>query len=826
MKTLKGFLLKFIILTITFITIVSLYFMFKHKPPSDFEAALDVATLPVITTNYNGLELNALHGYTNEMEAQYMRDVITPLNSNGKLDINIYRYDNTIVSISYQIKSLDTTKLIEDRVLDNLTVDSSTTTAALDISSLPNSDEEYLLIIKLSTEKHENVYYYSRIVHQSKSDIKEQIEFVNGFSTSTLDDEAFKNYISNLEISASRDNSNLADVDLQSTFNNLTWGNMEVERVSEPYISITEISGDISCFLLKYKVRAKNDYDTYQYYNVTEFFRVKIGINITYLYVYDRAVEQIFDPTSQNISSTRINLGLDSDLKLKYKTNSTGSFVSFVKDGSLWSMDMKKNEIISIFSFEDMEVGDVRMEYDQFDIEIISTDSDGNTLFLVYGYMEKGGHEGQVGVALYNYTRDDNTLKELVFVPSTKPFSIIKDSVGKFAYLTDNNILYFMIGNSIYTVTMDNNEYIQLATNLNAGNYISNESNNIIAWHENTSINNAESIRVFDVEGHRDYKITAEEGEYIKVIGFIENDLVYGVANKSDVYTDANGKTIFPMYKINVNIYNEEEPDETSVETYFKENIYISSVSITNNILDLTRISKDASGNFVSIDNDKWVNKTASHSNIIEISTISTNLKKKELILNFAYTITSSDNLSLSSPETVTFTPPNKLNLNDGININNLYYVYAYGKMMANFEDAKQAIEYANTHFGQVIKADGNIIWAKLSRPDLAKLTDTTALVEKKYTTLDDILNDSDYKVLNLTGTNFSNVLYYGIYDIPVITHTQNLGYVILSAYSSYYGKVDTVAFTSLTTGEITKMSYTEAVSAVEASGNIFLVLK
>lgn len=826
MKTLKGFLIKFLILTITFIAIVSLYFIFKHKPQSDFEATLDVATLPIITTNYNSLELNALHGYTNEMEAQFMRDVITPLDSDGKLDINIYRNDNTIVSVSYQIKSLDTTILIEDCVLDTLKVDGNTANASLDISTLPNKDEEYLLIIRLSTEKHGNIYYYSRVIEQTKSEIVEQIEFVNGFSTSTLDANAFENYIGNLEISASRDNSNLANVDLQSNFNNLTWGNLNVERVSEPYVSITEISGDTSCFLLKYKVRAKNDYDTYQYYNVTEFFRVKIGINVTYLYVYDRDVEQIFDPISQNISSTRINLGLDSDLEIKYKSNSSGSFVSFVKDGSVWSMDMKQNQIISIFSFEDMEVGDVRMEYDQFDIEIISTDSDGNTLFLVYGYMEKGAHEGQVGVALYNYTRSDNALKELVFVPSTKPFSILKDSVGKFAYLTESNVLYFMIGNSIYTVTMDSNEYVQLVTNLTKGNYIINESNNIIAWHENTSINSAESIRVFDVEGHRDYKITAEEGEYIKVIGFIENDLVYGIANQSDVYTDTNGKTVFPMYKIDVNIYNEEESDESNVETYSKENVYVSDVTISNNILDLTRISKDASGNFVSIDNDKWVNRNASHSDIIEISTISTNLKKKELILYFAYTITSSDSLSSSVPNTVTFTSANKLNLNDGINIDNLYYVYAYGKKMANFEDLKQAIEYANTHFGQVIKADGNIVWAKLSRPDLAKLTDTTALLEKKYTTLDDILNDSDYKIMNLTGISFSNVLYYGIYDIPVITHTPDLGYVILSAYSSYYGKVDTIAFTSLTTGEITKMTYSDAVSAVEASGNVFLVLR
>ncbi len=825
MKTIKGTILKIVVFLLIFISVAALYFTLNHKEPSLPEENLDTATLPVITMHYDGLEFNALHGYTSPMEAQYMRDVITPLSSDRQLSISIYRYDNNIVGISYEVRSLDTARLIEDVALEEWQVNDSDVTAVLDISTIPEKDEEYLLIIKLTTEKHGNIYYYSRIMEQSESEISAQLDFVNNFSLSTLDSAAFESYIGNLEISPSRDNTNLADVDIHSSFNNLTWGNLNVERVSQPVVSITEISGDTSCFQLKYKVRAKNDYDTYQYYNVTEFFRVRLGINTTYLYVYDRNVEQIFDPTEQNISKTRINLGLDSDLTVKYKTNSSGSFVSFVKDGSLWTMDMAENRIISIFSFEDMADGDVRMEYDQFDIEIISTDDNGDTLFLVYGYMEKGAHEGQVGVALYKYYYDNNSVTELVFVPSSKPYNILKDSVGKFAYLTEDNLLYFMIGDSIYTVTMDSNEYVQLVTDLRPGNYIINENNNILAWHENTTIYGADSIRVIDVDAKKDFTIKAGEGEYIKAIGFIENDLIYGTARISDVYTDASGNTIFPMYKIDVLLHTSDSNQEQTTETYAKDNVYISNITITDNILNLTRLSKDENGNFTAIDDDKFVNRRAEGSDIVELTTITTELKKKECVLYFAYTVTSSNKLSLVSTEAFSFISANKLDLNDGTDTGDIYYVYAYGTLAASFTDLKSAIEYADENFGMVIESSGNIMWAKITKPDLAKLSDTSELISKKYQSVEAILSDEGYTSYNLTGTSFANILYYGSKDIPVITYMENMGYVILSAYSSYQGVVDTLAFTSLTTGEITKMSYSDGLASVQASGNIFVVM-
>jgi len=228
MKVIKNTIIKIIILFLIFAGVIAVYFILNHKEPVSPADNLDIATLPVITMHYDSLEFNALHGYTSQMEAQYMRDVITPLDSKRQLPITIYRYDNNIAGISYEVRSLDTSRLIESVDLSHWEADDSSSHATLDISTIPDKDTEYLLIIKLTTEKHGSIYYYTRIIEQNKCEITPQLNYVNGFSKSTLDDVSFENYIGNLEIEPSRDNTNLADVDLTSSFNNLTWGNLSV----------------------------------------------------------------------------------------------------------------------------------------------------------------------------------------------------------------------------------------------------------------------------------------------------------------------------------------------------------------------------------------------------------------------------------------------------------------------------------------------------------------------------------------------------------------------------------------------------------------------
>lgn len=834
MKAIKIAILKLVFLLIVLIGTIAAYFVFTYEKTEDPAESISTATLPVITMKYREQNINVLNGYTNEMQGKYMRQALTPYGEDGTVTLDIERYANVIAAISYQVRSVDTERLIDSEEIKEWTTDGEDIYVTLNMSNIMKEDTEYLLIINLVTETHGNVYYYVHLKNPSGQDIEKQLEFVYDFSRLTISKEVTEKYGAYLEYDPSTDSSNLANVNIKSSYDNIQWGDLKVTRATDPVVTIKEILGNIGCYELQYKVKAQDEYGTEEYYNVTEYFRLRTVSSGMYLDVYERKANQIFNPNTQSVSSTRINLGLDDDLKIHYKTSPTGSYVSFVKEGSLYMLDMEENKVTELFSFEKLTEEDVRIENKKFDIEILSTDTKGNTMFMVYGYMAKGAHEGQVGVALYQYDYKENQVTELIFVPSDRPFDIFRDSVGKFAYMTEENLLYFMVGNSIYTVTMDSNEYMQLVTGLTKGNYVINEYNNILAWHENASVYDADTIRVIDVDAKKDYTIQAPEGDRIKVIGFIGNDLVYGTAHTSDIYQNASGQTVFPMYKVNVMVYGDgenssdsPEDEETNIiETYQKDNIYVTDVSIKENVMTLQRKMKNADGSFTDTAEDKYVNKKGEDKALVTLNTISTELKKTEVVLTLPYTITSDNKFEAVQTDSIQFVSANTLNLDQSEYVMNKYYVYASQGLQGIYSTASEAITYANSVFGVVVEDSGNLLWARINKPDLAKLSDTTKIVSRGYASLEQVQADSEYQVTDISGIDFAALLYYGANDIPVITWINEYGCVILSAYSGYQGNIDTLAFTVCQTGEIIKMPYANAKATLEAAGSRYLILR
>lgn len=812
--------IKILILFFVFISTIAIYFVATMEKGETQEEAMQTASLPVVSMMYEDNVINIIHGYTLQMDAKYMRDSITPLEVDRKLSMNINIYDNVVAGISYELRSLDTTRLIEKTNVTEYDIEGSNVLTTLNLSNIIDSNEEYLLVIKIVTEKHGEINYYTRVIDQSEVDVPSHIKFVTGFSESTLDSEAAEKYMAYLEPKSSADNTNLAKVNLNSSFTNVTWGDLEVSRVTTPIVTIKELLGDVGCYELCYKVKAIGAGDIVQYYNVTEYFRVRQGVNVMYLYVYERTMEQIFECDNQSVSSTRINLGLDSDLNVETSNSPTGSYVSFVKERNLWLMDMNSNKMISVMSFESGKDSDIRDVFNENNIEIVSTNSDGNVLFLVYGYMNKGEHEGKVGTALYQYNYSSNHVDELVFVASNKPYEILKGQVGKFAYITKDNIIYLMVDDNIYTITTDSNEYVQLANNLQEGNFIINNDNNIVAWHENSTIYEADSIRVIDATNGNDYKITSEEGDYVKALGFIGNDLVYGLAHKSDVYADEYGNTVFPMYKIVVEIYDSEE---TAV--YQKDNIYITEVDINGNMLMFKRMKKASEGTFEAARDDQLINKTESDIAAIEQYTIATDLKKTELVLKFAYTVTSNNTLAKEYPEEINFVAVNDIGKTDEELEDDNYYVYADGSLQLCTTSINNAIKMASSEYGVVVDGSGNYIWARLSKLDNKVVASATSAAAPHYANIQAVLSDDSINKLDISSIEISDILYYITKDMPVLVNLPDRGVVAISGYSGYLGNVDTIYFRAYD-GESFNMTIASAETAITEGGGRYVVIR
>ena len=117
----------------------------------DLTTEMKEATLPVITMYQGDQELNELHGYVTEMDAAYMRDTITPVGEDRKLPIVIQTNQTAVDTISYEIRSLDATRLIANADVTSYEERSGKITADLQIQNLLEEGEEYLMIIRLGS---------------------------------------------------------------------------------------------------------------------------------------------------------------------------------------------------------------------------------------------------------------------------------------------------------------------------------------------------------------------------------------------------------------------------------------------------------------------------------------------------------------------------------------------------------------------------------------------------------------------------------------------------------------------------------------------------
>ena len=205
-----------------------------------------------------------------------------------------------------------------------------------------------------------------------------------------------------MEPSVSSDNSNLNHVTIESDVTNVMWGVLKPEIASDVNWDIKETNSVYTSILLKYRVKCIGETKE-EVYEVNEFFKVRKYGKKLYLLAYDRTMEQLPDKNGDVVSAKGVELGITS-AEVLYKVTKDGNQVAFVQGRQLWSYDRNDDSLTLVFGFEDGEKEEVRNTYDQHDIRITTMDDKGNMSFMVYGYMNRGSHEGEVTITIMNTT--------------------------------------------------------------------------------------------------------------------------------------------------------------------------------------------------------------------------------------------------------------------------------------------------------------------------------------------------------------------------------------------------------------------------------------
>lgn len=812
-----------------------------NQGTTDMTMEMGQATFPVVTVRFNGIEMNPMHGYRKEMKTNLMRESITPLMSGRKVSLQIDRFGAEISSMAFEVRSVDGERLIENTQIPEWEErDDGTLFVTLELKDLIDMNQEYELILLLTPASGETIRYYTRIISQEDYHVTDKLEFVKDFTTKTFDKEAAKSLTKYLESNSSGDNTNLGKVTIHSSFDQITYAGLPITAKTDPQITIKEIDEQTGSFLTDFYVTT-SDAEAENLYHVQEYYRLRYTSDRIYLLDYERTMDQVYREEGNVYANNKIMLGITAD-NIQMEESDDGNILAFVSGNRLFSYNTVDNKMAYLFGFYDKDNVDARTLYNMHRMKILDVSEGGNVTFLVYGYMNRGKHEGEVGISAFYYDSTVNTIEELVYIPSEDPQDVIMEKVNQLSYINRDGILYLMDNRHIYGINFTQRTYEEVADNLHYNGYVISDSNRMIAWQEGDSLQNSQTVVLMNLNTGVQKRIEAKASETIVPIGFIEEDLIYGIVNKNDIVMDYAREAVLPMYCVKI-----ENENEGVLMTYEQENVYVLSGSVNQNQITLQRVSKAEDGTYIEIADDQIVNaeSTSTGRNTVEVVATQNYEKIKQIALRKEIDVSAMKQLT---PKEVLFEGERSVYLRNSDETQEQFYVYGKYGVSGIYGNAGQAVDAAESEAGVVLNSAGSYVWKKTIRStrnqimaiqadtvteekdSLAVALDTmlsyegimrnSAYMLQSGETIYSILESSlsECQVLDLTGCSLDAVLYYVNRDIPVLVMLQDGNAVLLIGFN----EMNTVIMNPQT-GTIYKMGMNDSKTWFKENGNRFI---
>ena len=679
--------IKPIVLIVVFIAALITFCITTNKGNKDMTTKQADATLPVMSFNLDKIKINTLHGYTTEMDPTKMRDCVIPISDDRKLSLSISTYGMAVDRISYKIRNMDGKRLVADDEISSFSNKDNTIQADVSMPNVMDENTEYLLVFTI-TSGQDNVYYYSRIMQTDGKAAAKVVEFAKKFHDETFikDDKSF--FTTYMETTTG-DRNTLAHVDLTSTVSQITWGSMAAAQYTNPVIALKEINDSYDVVTIDYVMSCVGGKGETEYYNVREYFRLRQTESRMYVLNYERTANQIFNSENSFISdSGSVMLGIRSS-EAEYRANEAGSVICFVQEGDLYSYDINNGMIIKVFSFRDAEGIDERENWNHHDIKIVSVDEAGSIDFVVYGYMNRGTHEGEVGTGVYHYDGLAHTIDEEAFIPSKTSYEVLKAEMGKMLYLNEKNEFYLMMDDSLYRINLGSMSVKKVVEGLSTGSYCASESNRYFAWVDSANQYSSNTIKVMDLKSGKTFEVKKGDDQYLRPLGFIGEDFIYGQANAADVVSDAAGNTTFPMNGLIIL----DTSDQSELKTYTPSGGYVEKISVDGYTVTIDLIAQN-NGVYAEIGQDTIMNREADSKQKIVLDTSQSDTKLTVSAISIAGG-KKPDKLKQLTAQMTINSHDTAVDLKFDDNTVH-FYVYAKGNVIFASDNISDAIKQAN----------------------------------------------------------------------------------------------------------------------------------
>ena len=842
--------------------ILSLFVLssFMNRGNTDMTTEMPDATFPLVHFLCDGMRFNGMHGYAQEMDVSKVREHITPLPENRKLEFVVDTYGTEMERISFKLRSLRDGRLIEETQIFDYARDEEIIRGSLSLKDLMRKDAEYSLCLILETKAGAKLYYYTQLLCSYDCALANKLEFAYHFSELTFDrGRGATELPTYLESNAQGDNSTFHKVDIHSGSGQVFWGNLPVERLTEPMASVKDIDRETAQICLDYIVQIPEETRVRSYF-VEEYFRLRMGTERMFLLDYERTMDQIFTLGEQEkkegvpdmasiIAGNKIVLGI-TDTDVQKMESVDGNTLAFVNCGRLFAYDVADNRFAEVFSFYGDDLTDRRETARMHDIRICQVQETGNIIFLVYGYMNCGGREGRMGVSVYEYDSTVNSVEEKVFVPYDGSYELLKYDVDRLAFVGEQG-MHVLFGNSIYEVSLEGAGCYELAQDLPIGGVVSSDDGMMAAWSCSTDLYDAKELMLKNLMTDVESTVRAGEGERVIPITFFGNDLVYGVARATDIREDISGHTLFAMHSVCIR-----DEEGAILKEYSQDGVFITGVDVSDGMITLHRATLGENGELQAYADDQILNNSRNGSTKNTIETAVT--ERFETIVQLAVrTEIKTSSMQILDPRFVIFegeriAEPDK---SEGCSY---YYLYQRGHLQGIYDNAYEPVTEVALGSGVVRDAKGSVIYRRVTMPAknqimaisgsvtpvspgdiplavqaasvdtmLAYLgVHTQTLVQMEDgASARQILQDSlqTAEILDLSGVSPDAVLYYTAQDIPVLMQYKDGSGMLLIGYNEL--NIVVLNPPGRENGDqVYKIGRGDAAKMLEENGNRFLV--
>lgn len=480
-------------------------------------------------------------------------------------------FDN-VKSLSYQVRDISTGDLIEETSVDEVYETGGLTEAVLNIKNLINVRHEYNLQIKMEREKDPTLIYNTRIeTIEEPERVRSAIELADSFIHHSVSDEDTDFIDGLIDAQSTTESFNYALTDNSCPASLIMWKGLSPRSEERAIASLLNIDGEEALITASYAINVLGKGQSNERIVVNDLFRVSLKEADELetgnpLIDFKRKAYETVSGENMRITDTSIPFGFQADESMQSVSSETGQYVCFVNGGNLWRVcsgtGVDKTGFVRLFSFEGGGEGQIRTDLTPviktdadgnikscesgFGINIITVRDNGDVTFAVYGAFPGGVHAGESGIGVYEFSSREGALSEVLFVRTSKDMEAMREFAAE-SYLNEYGEMYVTVDGADNKINVNDYSFETVTGTSADNNIFYSDDASVMAYSARNAVvpGMSDRIEIFDRDEAVLRGISAEEGRDLKIIGFIGDDVVYGIAGEDDYESAVSGVRSF-----------------------------------------------------------------------------------------------------------------------------------------------------------------------------------------------------------------------------------------------------------------------------------------